>query len=365
MLELLRAQRACGDEVELVCPPPPEGEDLSLLTRARELGISPLLELERARGAIWGRDRPDVERLRELIEKREFEVVHTWHTRDHVLAVRAASRRRKASATHIVRTYPRAEVIPRWPWHRWLFGPATDGLLCVSPLTASRNTSIRKHRPICGAFGAVDLQRFSPGAAAPRVRRELGLEPQHRVVGVVARVQRHRRFDLLLEAMARLAARDPEARLLVVGRGTHIREVLTLPAEKLGIRERVALAGYRDRDYAEVLRSCDVFTFLVPGSDGSCRALLEAAACGLPAVASARGALAEIVVSGDTGLIVEEDAAAFAAAWETLLGDAPRRAAMGASARRRAEACFGSERLAKQVARFYEAVRARSFQGVP
>lgn len=359
MMELLRAQRSSGDEVELACPSPPEGKDLSLLRRAREVGISPVLELERARGVNWWRDGRDARRLHDLVERREFDVVHTWHTRDHVLALRAARRRRKASATHIVRTYPRAEVIPRWPWHRWLFGPGTDGLFCVSRLTASRNASMRKGRPVAGAHGAVDLQRFSPGVAEPSVRLSLGFESQHRVVGVVARVQRHRRFDLLLEAMAQLAARDPEARLLVIGRGTHIQELLIDPAEKLGIRERIAFAGYCDEDYADVLRSCDVFTFLVPGSDGGCRALLEAAACGLPAVVSSRGALPEIVVPRETGLIVDEDAASLAEAWETLLRDAPRRAAMGACARRRAEACFGRERLASEVARLYEAVRAR------
>ena len=359
MVELLRAQRANGDEVDLACPSPPVGEELSLLQRASEVGVSPILELERARGVIWWRDRRDTRRLRELVEKREFDVVHTWHTRDHVLAVRAASRRRKAASTQIVRSYPRAEVIPRWPWHRWLFGPATDGLFCVSPLTASRNAAMRNGRPIAGAHGAVDLERFRPGAVAPSVRRALGLEPHHRVVGVVARVQRHRRFDLLLEAMAQLAARDPDARLLVVGRGTHAHEVLTEPATKLGIRERIAFAGYRDADYADALRCCDVFTFLVPGSDGSCRALLEAAASGLPAVATARGALPEIVVSEETGLLVDEHPSALAAAWELLLDDAPRRAAMGAAARRRAETCFGRERLASEVARLYEAVRAQ------
>ena len=51
-------------------------------------------------------------------------------------------------------------------------------------------------------------------------------------------------------------------------------------------------AGYRDRDYVDVLRAADVFTLLVPGSDGTCRALLEATACGLPAVTTRRGALA-------------------------------------------------------------------------
>ena len=53
-----------------------------------------------------------------------------------------------------------------------------------------------------------------------------------------------------------------------------------------------------------MLRASDVFTFLVPGSDGTCRALLEAAACGIPAV-TRRGALPEIVLHGETGLVVE------------------------------------------------------------
>jgi glycosyltransferase involved in cell wall biosynthesis len=70
-------------------------------------------------------------------------------------------------------------------------------------------------------------------------------------------------------------------RLVVVGRGTHIEET-AVARRALGIADRVVFAGYRTHDYADVLRCFDVFTFLVPGSDGGCRALLEAAACGFP-----------------------------------------------------------------------------------
>jgi glycosyltransferase involved in cell wall biosynthesis len=206
-----------------------------------------------------------------------------------------------------------------------------------------------------GVLGAVDLARFAPKPPDPALRAALGLGPQQRAVGVVARVQRHRRFDLLLEAMLRLAPRDPTARLLVVGRGTHIDAVAKRPAAELGIADRVLFAGYREADYVDVLRTIDVLTFLVPGSDGSCRALLEAHACGIPAVASRRGALPEIVADGETGLLVDEDPEALCAAWQALLADSERRVRMGRSARQRAERCFDPARLAKEVESLYDA----------
>jgi glycosyltransferase involved in cell wall biosynthesis len=353
MLQLLLAQREQGHEVEIACAEAGPQTDPSLAGRARAAGASPLLTLGCARGVHWRRDTPDVLRLRALLEERSFEIVHTWHTRDHVLALRAAARLRRAGRVRVVRSVKSALPIRNLPWNRWLFGPGSDGLVCVSPETARRNARLRGGRPLLGAFGAVDLERSRPGPPHPEVPKSLGLEPGHRVVGIVARAQRHRRFDLLLEAAARLVAADPAARLLVVGRGTHIRTTAHEPAARLGIADRVIFAGYRSDDYTDVLRCIDVFTFLVPGSDGGCRALLEAAACGLPAVATRRGALPEIVVDGETGLLVDERVDAVAAAWRALLDDPARRAKLGAAARERALRHFDPNRLADQVIALY------------
>jgi glycosyltransferase involved in cell wall biosynthesis len=157
------------------------------------------------------------------------------------------------------------------------------------------------------------------------------------VVGIAARVQPHRRFDLLFAAFAKLAARDPRARLLVLGRGTKLQEVGVEPARRMGLGDRVVFAGHRTQDYVDCLRIIDVFTLLVPGSDGGCRAVQEAAACGIPAVVTRRGALPELVRGGETGFVVDEDPDALAGAWQTLLGDASRRGALGRAARRRAQ----------------------------
>ncbi len=356
MLRLALAQHKDGHDVALACPDPPR-EGRSLADEARTAGLTPALWLDRARGLRPLADRCDVRRLRELLAAGGFEIVHAWHTRDHLLALRAAGRLRRSGALSLVRSYRRADPITPYPWNRWLFGPGTDALLCVSPESARRNEWLRGGRALAGAFGAVDLARFSPRPADAPVRAALGLGPGHRVVGIVARVQPHRRFDLLLAAAARLFESDPAARLLVVGRGTHRRELAEEPAARLGISDRVVFAGYRSADYAEVLRSIDVFTFLVPGSDGTCRALLEAQACGIPAVTTRRGALPEIVRDGETGLLCDEDPAALAEGWRRLLRDDALRARLGAEAARRSRERFAPERLACEVEALYHAAR--------
>jgi glycosyltransferase involved in cell wall biosynthesis len=352
MLELLLALRARGHEVWLACPPPPPNET-GLAARARDAGAAPALILSQGRGVRWLRDGADARRLREFCAESDVEIVHAWHTRDHVLGLRAAAARRRAGRAALVRSVKSADPIAATPWNRWLYGPGSDGLLCVSPGAARRNEALRGGRPLAGAFGAVDTGRFHPAPRSAALAAELGLGESQRVVGIVARAQRHRRFDLLLEAMRLLAARDPEARLLVIGRGTHIEETARLPARRLGIADRVIFAGYRGADYADSLRLCDVVTLLVPGSDGGCRAVLEAAACGIPAVTTRRGALPEIVRDGETGMLVDERAESLASAWAALLGHASQRARMGRAARARAQACFTPARLAEAAEALY------------
>ena len=358
MLRLGVGQRAKGHDVALACPVPPAPGSRSVAEEARALGLAPMLEVSNGRGVGVFSDRADIEALSGSLRDRSIDVVHTWHTRDHVIAVRAAARLGRDRPA-VVRSYRSAERISRAPWSRWLFGARTDGLLCVSPETARWNAGLRGGRPIRGAFGAVDLDRFRPDAPAAdaRVRSEtraaLGLRGGDAVVGIVARAQPHRRFDLLIDAAARLLARRPEARLLVVGRGTRREALAERPARELGIADRVIFAGYRNTDYAAVLHAMDLFTFLVPGSDGTCRALLEAAASGIPAVVTRRGALPEIVVDGETGVLVDEQPDALAEAWDAVLGDADRRRRMGAAARARATRCFGAACFADAVEALY------------
>ena len=353
MLKLALGQRSRGHEVWLACPEAPDDAERGVAREARAQGIPHALEISRGRGVRVFGDRAEVQSITRFCDAESVNVVHAWHTRDHVLALRVA-RLARGGAPAVVRSYRNAEKISRAPWSRLLFGARTAGLLCVSPETARWNAELRQGRPIRGAFGAVDLDRFGRGGDAQAAREALGLAKDDLVIGIVARVQSHRRFDLLLEAARIAFASEPRARLLVVGRGTRRAELAERRAQQLGIADRVVFAGYRNEDYPAVLRAIDVFTFLVPGSDGTCRALLEAAACGIPAVTSRRGALPEIVVHGETGVLADETPESLANAWLALLRDEAVRLRMGAAARARAESSFTPERWADEVLSLYE-----------
>ncbi len=367
MLVLTAALRARGHQVDLICPEPPGRANRSLWHEASLRKIDPVHPIEGLRSAIrWG----DGERVRRVAAWLEsgaiggpYDIVHCWHTRDHVLAARALRLGRPFDAhprhARLVRFLSSAEPIPSWPWNRWLFGAGCDGLICVNDSTAQSSRGLRRERPVTSTTGAIDFNELEVRRGRAEVRRELGVPQDAPLIAVVARMQPHRRFDLLLCALARLTRTRPDARLVILGRGSRADEVVVHPARVMGIEDRVICAGYRVEDYSDVLAAMDLCTFLVPGSDGTCRALLQAAALGLPLVGTRRGAIPEIISNGQTGWIVDEDPDAIASAWRQLIDDPQQRREMGEAARRDAQSRFQPDRYAAWMERFYETVRAR------
>ena len=104
MLELSLALRARGHALSVVCAEPPTGMQPSLRGELSAAGLPPVLLLERARGVRWQRDSRDAGHLRAVVEAGNFDVVHSWHTRDHLLALRAIAARRRSDRTCLVRS---------------------------------------------------------------------------------------------------------------------------------------------------------------------------------------------------------------------------------------------------------------------
>jgi L-malate glycosyltransferase len=147
-----------------------------------------------------------------------------------------------------------------------------------------------------------------------------------------------------VDAFRLVADRLPEARLLVVGRGEGL-TALRVQVVHRGLERQVVFAGYRTGPaLTAAYRTLDAKVLLAEGNDGTCRALLEAMACGRPGVAYRFGAPAEAIVDGSTGLLVEEgDVPALAAALAELLGAPGRARALGAAARVRMRTLFTEE----------------------
>ncbi|MDQ3739742.1 MAG: glycosyltransferase family 4 protein [Actinomycetota bacterium] len=192
--------------------------------------------------------------------------------------------------------------------------------------------------------------RTRPGAGAG-VRAELGLGPDDVVVTMLAVLREGKGHDVAIEAVAALRDRFPRLRLLVLGEGPHRAEIERMAAP---LGDRVLLAGQRN-DVMDVLDATDVL--LHPTRiDALPTSLIEAAAAGVPVVATDVGGVPEIVVDGEGGLLVPNPPSAgpVADALARLLEDDGARAAMGAAARRAFEERFTAERWAQRLRALYE-----------
>lgn len=280
----------------------------------------------------------DVAALRAILRRDRFGIVHCHQPADHLLATLAC--RRLALPPLVVRTHYEPEPPPRG-WRERHAYRRTAAVL--APTAAARDGIVR-------AFG-LDPARVvhqepvtePRDPAGPDLRAQWGVDRRHLLVGITARIQPHRRFELLWQTARAVVDAVPEARFVLLGRGNEVdtRAQVTVPIARLGLGGHVVLPGYqKGADYDAALRSLDAFLFLVPGSDGTCRAVCDAMASGLPVVTTRRGILPELVAErrpGETpGVACAEDAAVLAAELVRLLRDDDLRRARGEAARRRA-----------------------------
>ena len=134
-------------------------------------------------------------------------------------------------------------------------------------------------------------------------------------------------------------------------------EVAVQPAKRLGLTN-VTFTGYLGPQYMDTLASFDALLFLVPGSDGSCRAIREAMAMGKAVIGARRGMIPEIVDDGKTGLVIDDTPETIARAIETLAADRARCRAMGQSGREKALRLYDIKRQALAVRDAYAALLA-------
>ena len=117
-LRLALALRERGHNVVLAAPEAPSASARSLASEARAAGLAPSLVLSRGRGLALPRDVRDARALRAFRAAEGVELIHAWHTRDHLLAFAATAGRRKETA--IVRSVRSADPPSATPWTRWL-----------------------------------------------------------------------------------------------------------------------------------------------------------------------------------------------------------------------------------------------------
>ncbi len=273
--------------------------------------------------------------------RRRFDVVQSFSRTRHQDVFRAGGgchavyleRSHSRLGARLRRASPRHAVL--LAMERAVFGDASQLVLCNSEM--ARREIAERHAVPPDRFvvlpNGVDCVRFHPHAhveAAASLRRELSPGAE-RVWLLVGSGFRRKGVDIALAALA--ASADSGAVLWVAGAdapGPWQRLAL-----QLGVAERVRFLGRRD-DLPRVYAAADAF-LLPTRYDAFANSCLEAAASGLPVVTSATNGAAEWVGDGGRVVASAEDSLGFAAAMAAL-GGREAREAMGAAARRRAEA---------------------------
>lgn len=291
----------------------------------------------------------DARTLRARLRRGDFDLLHCHLLADHLVA--ALARRGAGRRVAIVRSIYEPEPPPR-SWRNRLAFRSTDGVVVPTPGCAERVVERYRLPEARVLFQEPPVEM--PVSGNGDLRDGLGLGVDDFAIGITARIQPHRRFELLWEVARRVVDVEPRARFVLLGRGNErdTRELVREPVRRLGLESAVLLPGYLyDSDYSAALRALDLFLFLVPGSDGTCRAVREAMAFGLPVVATRRGMLPQLVENG--GVVCDESPDELAAALLGLMRDRAARERAAAASLERARLHMDPGAAATEMLEFY------------
>lgn len=270
--------------------------------------------------------------LRSLLDQRSPDIVHS-HGWDADLLAFLALRNRATS--HVIHLHVLTEWLGSRAWRhalrrrlaQWMFARAA-ATLAVSAAVAERWRLALGLEP--GAIevlpNGIDTSRYLPVAGMPASAGEMR-------IGLVSRLVPGKGLEHALAALAVLRAGGLPVRMLVAGDGP-LRKNLMIQAERLGLVDAIEWLGQLG-DMPDFYRSIDLYV-QSSLSEGMPLGLLEALACGCPAVATAVGGTVEVFRDGVEGfLIPAADVDALANAIGRALNDPPALQAMGQAARRR------------------------------
>lgn len=239
------------------------------------------------------------------------------------------------------------------PFHRWLTRQALAraGAVTATGLRLAEatlpHTPLRK--PVTVIPYGVDLDRFRPSPRDERARL---------TVGAVSRLSPEKGFEHLLRAVAALRDRGLALDVVLAGDGPS-RPALESLARDLRLDVRF-LGEVPHDDVPAVLQRLDVFA--MPSTwEGFGVSAIEASAMELPVVASDVHGIPDVVIDGETGLLVPpRDVDAIAAAVERLARDAELRRALGAGGRAFVERNYRWQDNAALMERLYGEMTARA-----
>ena len=249
----------------------------------------------------WMADLRAVVRVRKFVKQRGIQLIHAHLPWPSVIA-RAVARCCNVKLVYTEHgCWERLNPITRVV-NRATFG-WNDLSIAVSDDVAQSMAGIRRGQ-LRTITNGVDCERLSTHEdARQEVKAEFGIPHDHRVIGKIANLTRVKNHVLLIRAFASLLKKVPAATLLLVGQLRESTEMIRQLVQRLGIEDRVILAGPRN-DVPRILTAVDVLAFS-SHTEGVPVALLEGMALGCAVVCTRVGGIPGVIEHGRNGLLVD------------------------------------------------------------
>lgn len=301
-----------------------------------------------------------VRRIREIIATEEIDLIHSHGYKSDIYAWLAARRLQlPIMATSHLWTQQTLAI----RFYEFLDGLVLRRFQAVAAVSqriagALRQAGIAEQK-ISVIDNGIDLSPFD--SAAPVLKSELQAGDR-RLIGTVGRLTGQKGMEYFLAAAQKLLREFPDLMFAIVGDGPD-RQKLERMARELQIEKSVHFTGARS-DMASVYASLDVFV-LASIAEGMPMALLEAMASGRPVVATAVGAVPQIVAFGTTGMLVRpKDPAELANAIASLLRHADLSERVARNGQTAVRKQFSSQVMTEKYCRLYAHLLERKNTGV-
>jgi len=302
-----------------------------------------------------------------LIHREKVDIVHS----NTVAVLPGAWAARLTGRPHVWHVH---EIVTRPTIFAWLFPR-------ILPILATRlvviSTAVRDW--ICDSNpraraktilvpNGISLAPFDANNRGDLIRQEFGIPDKAPVIGTVGRLHWWKGQDILLRAAARLRENWPNLHVLIVGGTVPGQEDrlarLQQEAESLGLSRCVHWSGFR-QDVPNLLAAMDIFVLPSVTPEPFGISLIEAMAARRPVIATKQGGPLDIVIEGETGLLVPPgDAGALADAIESLLNDPDYGHRMGIVGRDRIQKHYTVQQYATNMEQVYRVLRRSDRKGM-
>ena len=348
----IRGHREAGQECELVTGPSP-GREGELLKQSVNTGLKVTVFPELVRELSPVKDFKAYRKLKRYFRENRFDVVHTHSSKAGIVARFAA---RAAKVPVVVHTVHGQAFHPHEKWYRnflyilleRLAARKCDRIYAVAQAMIDQCVAARvaKREKYKVVYSGMETKRFASAVRDPELRKRLGIPEQARTIVTVARLFPLKGYEFVLPAAAKVIEKYPDTHVLVVGDGP-MHDELEAKIGAAGLTEHFHFAGLVPPDaVAEYLAQGELLWHLSL-REGLPRAVVQALACGIPAVGFALDGTPEVLENGVTGFAVEpESVDAVVEATGTIWDDEELRVRMGAEGKRRVLEQFDWRRMA-------------------